>query len=158
MKHTSPKSCLMWLLTCWCSIYRVGYHNCLYCIIHLRNPARLNTRSILHPCLFICWKNVQGKNDEGMGHDVMRPKMPSWISSLARNLFWISQATIKLSLSRTMLWAEINLSTVVAYSILYHWAIIFSIFRRWIVRFGTATVMCVVVFTCTASICASGGM
>lgn len=67
-------------------------------------------------------KNIQVKNDEGMGHDMLRPKMPRWISNMARNPFWVSQASIKLSLSRAVLWAEINLSTVVAYSILYQWA------------------------------------
>jgi hypothetical protein len=51
-----PKSCIMWLLTCWYSIYRVDCRYCHYCLIHPRNPARLNTKSILCPCLCICRK------------------------------------------------------------------------------------------------------
>ena len=32
------------------------YCHYFYCITHLRNPTKLNTRSILHHCVFMLWK------------------------------------------------------------------------------------------------------
>jgi hypothetical protein len=60
-----PNSWVMWLLTCWYSIHRADSHYFLYCIIRPRNPARLNPRSVLHPCLFICGKIYKWRTTRG---------------------------------------------------------------------------------------------
>jgi hypothetical protein len=133
-----PKSCVMWLFTCWYNIYRDD--SLFFIAYYAQEILQEWIQGVFYilDCLYVEKCTSEERWDNGTWH-TLRPKVPSWISNLARNPFWVSQASIELSLSRTVLGAEINLSTVVAYSILYQWAVIFSIFRRWIVRSVTMT-------------------
>jgi hypothetical protein len=65
-------------------LYRFTVLLLFYCLIQTRNHGR----SILR---FSTVENLQLNNEEGMLHYKQQSKMPSWISDLARNVFWVWQ-------------------------------------------------------------------
>jgi hypothetical protein len=101
-KHDVTAHLLIQYLQSWLSLLSL-LHNTP------KKSCKIEYKEYFTSLLIYMLKNIQVKNDEGMGHDMLWPKMPSWISNLARNPLWVSQAIIKLSLSRTVLWAEIIL-------------------------------------------------
>jgi hypothetical protein len=54
---------------------------------------KIRWKLFLYPCVFVQWKMYKSIKEEGLWRYVLLPMMLSWVSNLARSLFWFSQAS-----------------------------------------------------------------